>query len=161
MIYRTWICLNRNCLRENTVADADHPPCPYCGGRRVKWLPKPVATRSAKTQQIDATVRELQQGHGNKNFNSPRRDERMEPRYNPPLGSHTTQITPAGMPGWTTTVPVNPQTGAVMTSCYNAPVTAPLKVERERGYAGAQRLKPVPHVDQRHHFGTQADIARR
>ncbi|HEX8809797.1 MAG TPA: hypothetical protein VF760_12470, partial [Xanthobacteraceae bacterium] len=69
MIFRTWICLNRNCLRENTVADADHPPCPYCGGARVKWLPKPVATMSTRTRNIDATVAELQQTRGNRNYN--------------------------------------------------------------------------------------------
>ena len=66
MIYRTWLCLNRYCLHENTVADADHPPCPACGGLKVKWLPKAVAIKSARTNSIDNTVAPI--GRSTKNL---------------------------------------------------------------------------------------------
>lgn len=158
MIYRTWICLNRYCLRENTVADADHPPCPYCGGLRVKWVPKPVATMSQRTRNIDATVREIIATNGDKNWNSPVRDGRAAPKVNPSLGSHTTQFSPAGMLGWTGTVPVDPKTGAPLAACVNTSVTAPLSAPIGRAHTGSQRLKPVPSVEARH--GTSADIQR-
>ena len=56
-ITRTFVCLNRNCQRENTTSE-DHPPCPACGGLRVKWVPKPFAI-SRVAAGVDQTVKEI------------------------------------------------------------------------------------------------------
>jgi hypothetical protein len=99
MINRTLFCLNKHCRHEFTMATQGeaHPPCPRCGNLHVRWVPKPVAIRSQATQKIDATVAELV---GQKNMNSPRMGERMQPRINPTVVPGRTQrFAPAGAPG--------------------------------------------------------------
>lgn len=162
MIYRTWICLNRHCLHENTVADVEYPPCPRCGGAKVKWVPRTVGVLSSRTRNIDQTVRELARetytDQGDKNWNSPRRGERAAPRVNPSLGSNVMPYTPAGAPAWGANLPVDPKTGAPLAYCGNTNVTAPLRAEVGRAYGGQQRLKPVPKIEGS--WGSPADIQR-
>jgi hypothetical protein len=88
--------LNRHCVLEFTV-EGEQPPCPRCGGTKVKWLPRPFAIRSEATRKVDATVAEVVAVQGDKNYASPVRGERMAPRVNPTLGAGLT-MTPSGIP---------------------------------------------------------------
>lgn len=72
MITRSYTCLNRNCLNEFDSTE-DHPPCPNCGGLRVKWLPRPVAIGRV-AGSIDKDVRALADTYGMADINSPQRD---------------------------------------------------------------------------------------
>src|SRR5262249_39389150 len=60
------------CLAEFD-SDGDHPPCPNCGGLRVKWLPRPVAIGKV-AGGIDRDVRELADTYGMSDIRSPQRD---------------------------------------------------------------------------------------
>ena len=116
MITRSWFCLNKHCKREFTVATEGeaHPPCVYCGGLHVRWVPKPVAIKSAATQKVDKTVADTLKYMSNNTFNSPRMGERMAPRVNPTPGGNTHRFAPAA--GWAADVPVD-NSGTPMTSC--------------------------------------------
>jgi hypothetical protein len=161
MIYRTWICLNRYCLHENTVADVEYPPCPRCGGAKVKWIPKAVNIKSERTQNIDADVKQLRDVYGDKNYQSPRRGERMAPKLNPSVNpARTMPFTAPGHPGWAANLPVDPQTGAPLPYCTTTNVTAPLKAEVGRGHAGDPKLGLNRLTDVQAKHGTQADIRR-
>lgn len=133
MIVKSWLCLNKWCVHEYTMADADHPPCPRCGGLHVRWVPKPVAIRSAATQKADRTVAQMQKQYGDKNFNSPRMHERMAPQVNPTVTPGKTQhFAPASpLPGFALDVPVGPS-GAIE-QCYCGPTGVYSKVSAPIG----------------------------
>jgi hypothetical protein len=126
MINRTWFCLNRYCKHEFTMADADHPPCPRCGGLHVRWVPKPIAIKSAATQKADRTVADMQKQYGDQNFNSPRMHERMQPRVNPvAVPGKTQRFAPAAaVPGFALDVPVGPSGTIEQAYCGPTGVTA-------------------------------------
>jgi hypothetical protein len=131
MVNRTWFCLNKWCRHEFTMADADHPPCPRCGGLHVRWVPKPVAIKSAATQKADATVAQMQQQYGDQNFNSPRRYERMAPQVNPTVVPGKTQrFAPASpLPGFALDVPVGPSGAIEQAYCGPTGVTSPVSAQ--------------------------------
>lgn len=134
MINRTWFCLNRHCKHEFTLADTDHPPCPRCGGIHVRWVPKPIAIRSAATTKADRTVTEMHAQLGDKNFNSPRMGERMAPKVNPtPVPGRTQKFAPVGAPGagWAVDMPLD-QNGQ-MTGSYCGPTGVTAKVAHQVG----------------------------
>ena len=122
VIFRSWFCLNRHCRHEFTVADLDHPPCPRCGGSKVRWLPRTVGVISAKTQAIDATVKETLQVIGDKNYTSPRMGERMAPPLNPMARGPTKKFAPA--PGWAIDCPVGADGNINQAFCAPAGITA-------------------------------------
>jgi hypothetical protein len=126
MVVRSWFCLNKFCRHEFTVADADHPPCPRCGGLHVRWVPKPVAIKSEATKKADATVAEMQKMYGDKNFQSPRMHERMAPKVNPTVVPGKTQrFAPASpLPGFALDVPVGPSGTIEQAYCGPTGVTA-------------------------------------
>lgn len=129
MIYRTFVCLNRHCLHEFTVADTDSPPCPRCTCVHTKWLPKSFAVKSEKTRQADQAVKEVRQAYGDKNYNSPHRYERMEPRYNPiAIKGQTRPYQAPGMQGWGLEVPVDKNGQYFGSYCGTTGVTAKLPV---------------------------------
>jgi len=104
VIRRTWACLNRHCIHEFTT-EGNYPPCPQCGGIRVKWLPQPFAIKSEATRKVDATVAEVSKTLGEKNYRSPVRGESMAPKVAaaPPRG--TMKVSP--QPGWSLDVPTD------------------------------------------------------
>lgn len=128
MIYRTFFCLNKHCRHEFTVTDNMYPPCPRCSGLKTKWIPKTTGVISGKTRQADADVRGLQRIYGEKNYKSPSMGQRMEPRHNPELIPGQTQRYGApGFAGWSTEIPIDPQTGVMPRSyCGTTGVTAKL-----------------------------------
>jgi hypothetical protein len=129
MIYRTWFCLNKYCRSEFTVADADHPPCTRCGCLHVRWVPKPFGIKSERTKQADQAVKEVKEIYGDKNYNSPQRYERMEPRHNPiPVKGQTRKYAAPGMEGWATEVPVDKNGHYFSSYCGTTGVTAPVSV---------------------------------
>ena len=123
MIYRTYFCLNRNCKHEFTVADLDHPPCPRCGGEKVQWIPKTTGVISARTANVDATVKEALAFVGDKNYNSPRMGERMAPKLNPSIAGMATKKF-AAAPGWAIDCPVGKDGNINQAYCAPAGVTA-------------------------------------
>ena len=120
MIYRTWFCLNRYCKHEFTQADADHPPCPRCGGLHVKWIPGTTGVISSKTRAIDQTVKEMRGQYGDVNFASPRRHERMQPKANPTPTGRSRRWQAPGQNGWAIDLPETPNG-----QLYNQSVCAP------------------------------------
>ncbi|HWS65698.1 MAG TPA: hypothetical protein VN325_23310 [Steroidobacteraceae bacterium] len=127
MIYRSWFCLNKHCKSEFTVADADHPPCPRCGGLHVRWLPKPFGIKSERTKQADKAVKEVIETYGDKNYVSPTRYERMEPRHNPiPIKGQTRKYVAPGMDGWAAEIPVDKNGHYFSSYCAPTGVTAPV-----------------------------------
>ena len=122
MIYRSWICLNRNCLHQWTEVDSDHPPCPRCAGSKVQWVPKTTGVISQKTQSIDATVKETVKAIGDKNYASPKMGQRMAPKINPTPTSHTKKFAPA--PGWSIDCPVGADGNINQAFCAPAGITA-------------------------------------
>lgn len=123
MITKTWACLNRHCLQVFNSSAGDFPPCIRCGGLKVKWVPRPFAVRSERTNNIDATVREVQATYGDKSYRSPLRGETMAPRVNQPAGSRSQRFTPAGNPGWAADVPLDAN-GNFTAHCAPTGVTA-------------------------------------
>jgi hypothetical protein len=113
MIYRTFFCLNRNCMEEFTVTDQENPPCPICGGAKVQWIPKTTGVMSEKTQSVDNTVKQLQADYGNKNYRSPVRGESTAPRPAPQVPGRTMRFAPKSNPGWALNIPVD-QNGHVI-----------------------------------------------
>jgi len=106
LIYRTFACLNRNCLHEFTVTDQEAAPCPRCSGARTKWVPRTTGVISGKTRQADQAVRELRDAYGDKNYNSPRIGQRAEPRHNPVVvPGKGRKFAPAANPTWATELP--------------------------------------------------------
>lgn len=131
MVIRSWACLNRHCLNQ-WDGEGDHPPCPKCGGLRVKWVPRPVAIRGERTKEIDRTVAQLTATYGDKNYRSPRSRESMAPKLNPtPTAGKSMTFAPKlppGMEGWRTEVPLD-QSGRPVAICAPTGVTAPLPIK--------------------------------
>jgi hypothetical protein len=155
MIYRSWFCLNKHCRHEFTLADADHPPCPRCGCAHVKWLPKPFGIKSERTRQADLAVKEVIAASGDKNYNSPRMHERMEPRHNPvPIKGQTRKYVAPGMEGWAAEVPVDKNGHYFGSYCGTTGVTAPVAVPQNTR-AGVSSRAPsstgaVPIIEASH-----------
>jgi hypothetical protein len=127
MIYRSYCCLNRRCAHEYTSTD-DHPPCPRCGGLRVKWLPKPFSIASGRTADIDATVAGLVEQAGITNYNTPVRGQPVMQRTGPtgaPVDN--LQFAPKAMPGWGVNLPAQCLHGQGQAYCAPTGVTAKLK----------------------------------
>jgi hypothetical protein len=158
VIFRSWFCLNRHCRHEWTEADADHPPCPRCGGLRVKWIPGTTGIISGKTKAIDATAKDLiarnPQGV-NINYQSPRRGERMMPKVNPVPTGRSRRWQAPGQAGWAIDLPETPN-GQLYNQSYCAPagVTAKLStaVGTPRGAHkwAATGTGAVPRYEARH-----------
>jgi hypothetical protein len=128
VIIRSWCCLNRHCVHQ-WDGEGDHPPCPRCGGLRVKWIPRPVAFKSERTKEIDRTVSQLTATYGDKNYRSPRSRESMAPRINPvPVSGKTMRFTPTGMVGWSADLPID-QNGNPVPVCTTTGVTAKLPIQ--------------------------------
>jgi hypothetical protein len=145
VIVRSWACLNRHCVNVFDMADADFPPCPRCGGLRVKWVPRPIAIKSEKTKQIDRTVTQLTETYGDKNYRSPRKHEATAPKVNPTVtpGKSMT-FSPAGMPGWKTEVPLDAK-GAPAAICAPTGVTASLTVKGLEKKVPVDKRSPTSH----------------
>lgn len=121
MIIKSWACLNRYCLKVFDSSDGDYPPCPRCGGLKVKWVPRPVAIKSAATAQIDRDVQALKEVYGDKSYRTPRRGESVAPRANQAVGNRAQRYTP--MAGWTADVPLDGN-GNFMAHCAPTGVTS-------------------------------------
>jgi len=129
VIVKTWACLNRNCLKVYDSTAGEFPPCPRCGMIRVKWVPRPVAIKSERTKQIDATVKELKETYGYKNYRSPVRGQAAAATTNRPAGSRAQRFVPKGYEGWGADVPLDAN-GNFTAHCAPTGVTAKLKVEQ-------------------------------
>lgn len=124
MIIKTWACLNRHCLRVFDSTAGDYPPCPRCGGIRVKWVPRALNIKSEKTVMTDRDVRQLQEVYGDKNYRSPKRYESAAPKVNPTaVPGKTMRFAPAGVQGWAADVPIGPD-GNPLAYCAPSGVTA-------------------------------------
>lgn len=97
MIIRTWGCLNRRCRNEWT-ADGDHPPCPKCGGLKVKWIPGGFAI-AKKSPGYDKTIRTLTDRAGMTDMNEPRAGERAKPKPVIPNAAKFQDVTVGGFSG--------------------------------------------------------------
>jgi hypothetical protein len=156
MIYRTWFCLNRHCKYEFTMADADHPPCPRCGGLHVKWIPGTTGIISGKTRAIDATVKDLQARNPQGvdiNYQSPRRGERMMPRINPVTNGRSRKWSPQA--GWNIDLPETPNGQLYNQSiCSPAGITAKLSTPVGTAHGAhkwaATSTGVVPRYEARH-----------
>ncbi len=149
MIIRSWICLNRHCVHEYD-AEGDYPPCPRCGGLRVKWVPRPVAIRSEKTKAADASVRQLTDIYGDKNYRSPRRHEAMAPKVNPTTtAGKTMRFEPKGMAGWSADLPLD-GAGNPVAICSPTGVTA--KVSLSPGQLGTRVPESGPSLGKHTRF---------
>ena len=126
MIYRTFFCLNRNCMEEFTVTDEENPPCPLCGGDKVQWIPKTTGVISQATQNADNTVKQLQADYGHKNYRSPVRGEGVNPRPEPTVPGRTMRFAPKSNPGWALDLPVD-QKGHLSGSAYCGPTGITVK----------------------------------
>lgn len=131
MIIRTYSCLNKNCRNEFDSA-ADHPPCPRCRGRRVQWVPRPVAINSARTASIDKTARELAADFGMTNYRSP---EFGKPAIvaKPTAGPATGDLPYEPMKGWRMNMPASALSGGGHAVCGPTGVTAKIKVDPNGG----------------------------
>lgn len=156
MIIRTWACLNRHCLHVFD-GDGEHPPCVRCHGIRVKWVPRPVAILSDATKKADRTVAQLQSAYGDKNYVSPRRNERMAPKVNPiATPGKTISFEPKASPGWKTEVPLD-QNGSPVAFCGPTGVTAKLPISKDKlgvrvpvDKRSASNTGAVPKYEARH-----------
>lgn len=129
MIIRSWACLNRHCINQFD-GEGEFPPCPKCGGMRVKWVPRPVAIRSAKTTQIDRTVAQLTATYGDKDYRSPRRHESVAPKINPATTpGKTRRFEP--MTGWAVDLPLD-AAGNPASICAPTGVTAKLPIAADK-----------------------------
>jgi hypothetical protein len=124
MIIKTWACLNRHCVNVFDSTAGDYPPCPRCGGIRVKWMPRALNIKSEKTAMTDRDVRDLQKVYGDRNFNSPRRGESAAPKVNPvTTPGKTMRYAPAGVQGWAAEVPID-RNGNPVAYCATSGVTS-------------------------------------
>ena len=131
MIIRSWACCNRHCLHQ-WDGEGDHPPCPRCGGLRVKWVPRPVAIRGERTKEIDKTIAQLTSTYGDKNYRSPRRYESTAPKVNPTATpGKTMTFEPKGMTGWKAEVPLD-RNGAPVAMCAPTGVVSPLSISKDK-----------------------------
>jgi hypothetical protein len=143
MVIRSWCCLNKNCVHQ-WDGEGEYPPCPRCGGIRVRWVPKPVAIRSEATKKIDMTVNQLVSTYGDKNYRSPRTHESVAPRVNPVQTPGKTQrFQPAGMAGWAVDMPVDAN-GQPVSVCAPTGVTAKLPIAADRLGVKAPLSKASP-----------------
>jgi hypothetical protein len=141
VIYRSWICLNRNCLYQWTVADLDHPPCPRCAGTKVQWVPATRGIISQGTKHVDTIVKETIKSIGDKNYQSPRMGSRMAPQVNPAPAGPTKKFAPA--PGWSIDCPVGADGNINQAFCAPAGITA--KVSHGVGHKSQVRAdSPSP-----------------
>lgn len=129
MIIRTWQCLNRRCLHR-WDGEGDHPKCINCGGLHVKWIPGGFAIKSERTRNVDATVAQLQTVYGDKNYRSPRRDEAVAPKVNPPVAPGKTQRFEP-MTGWAVNMPIDQQ-GRPVSICAPTGVTAKVQIDKSQ-----------------------------
>jgi len=156
MIYRTFFCLNRNCPQEEfTITDMEDPPCPACAGR-CQWLPRTTGTLSPKTQNIDSTVRELQQAYGDKNYQSPVRGEPMRPKPPPEVAGRSMRFAPKSNPGWAVNLPVD-QNGHLTGASFCGPTGVTVKGQHPVGDGRAKvplnnkvSGGPTPQVEASH-----------
>jgi len=141
-------CLNRNCLNEFTtqVHNEQFPPCPRCGGLKVKWVPGGFAIKSATTQNIDRTVAELRETYGDKNYRSPARDESMAPKVNPSMGSHAWDYKPNNGMGWGGRIPLDAN-GRPVAACVPSGVSAPLSVQQNIAGPRSSRLGAASQIE--------------
>lgn len=128
MINRTFACLNRHCMHTFTIADQENPKCVRCSGR-TKWLPQSFAIMGEKTKQADRDIKKVREDYGNRNFNSPRRYEPMQPKLNPvPVKGRTRRYEPQS--GWAVDVPLD---GAGRELSYCAPTGMTSKMKADVG----------------------------
>lgn len=135
MIIKTWACLNRYCQKVFDSSAGDFPPCPLCGGLKVKWVPKPVAVRSERTKTIDRDVAALKDIYGDKNYRTPRRGESVAPRANGAVGDRSQRYAPVS--GWGVDVPLDGN-GNFVPHCAPTGVTARVSVSQGQRASPAQ-----------------------
>jgi hypothetical protein len=159
-VYRTFVCLNRNCQHEHT-SDRDFPPCPRCGGLRSKWLPKPFAISKVRAG-IDQTVKELTNDDhkarelGIKpmtNFNTPERDRpaRIKEPINYAQRDPMLPFAPnGGQHGFGLNLPRECFMGNGKAYCGTTGTSAPVKVPMGQVQPSSGLPDPTPVFEGRH-----------
>jgi hypothetical protein len=130
MIIRTYSCLNRRCQGQFD-SEGDHPPCPYCRGLRVQWVPRGFGIKSDRTTQIDKTSRELAADFGLTNMRSPQAGQAAI--GTPRSENFKTRNVFEPQPGWRITLPDSALTGTGHAVCAPTGVTAKVKVDPNGG----------------------------
>jgi hypothetical protein len=150
MVTRTWACLNRHC-QSQFDHEADFPPCPRCGGIRVKWLPRPFGILSTGTRQADQTAKSLADDFQLTDFRSPATGRNNSlPHGAPAAAQNAVSWAAPGMHGWN--LPADAQ-GRVLSACVPTGVTAKLSgqhipqgvVKRSSTLGAAAQIAHVPY----------------